>query len=203
LEATSHLAGKHIAPGWRKRRIQLESCCALGWKRCRTRLEATSFDPPDPKMIIDQVEYAEFLNSRDRRQKLENPAGFIIYTIENQLSVPTNFVMSRRLREQEEREQKEQLELDASLFELQLEYDEWIEKQVEQELAAVYPGHELKNKIKDVMTQRVRTDDRFSKMALLHQEALALQFLRKDTNDELAVPSFDQWRQQKHQMTLF
>jgi len=35
------------------------------------------------------------------------------------------------------------------------------------------------------------------------QEALALQFLRKDTLEELVLPSFEQWCEQKHQMNLF
>jgi hypothetical protein len=157
----------------------------------------------DPQTILHQIEYAEFLISRDRRQKLDNPAGFIIYTIENQVPVPTSFVTSRRLSEQEQKAREQQLAQDAGLFELQVRYEEWIEKQVEDELAARYPGPELKKKIKHVIVQRVRSDERFSKIPPVHQEALALQFLRKDTKEELATPSFDQWREQGQQQTLF
>lgn len=156
----------------------------------------------DPEAIVDQIEYAEFLMLRDRRRTFDNPAGFIIYTIENQVPVPTSFATSRRLREHEITAQK-QLARDSHIVELQLKYEEWIESQVEEEIANrhVVPG--LKKKIKEVIAKRVRTDERFSKMAQQHQESLAMQFLRKDTRDELALPSFGQWCEQKQQMKLF
>jgi len=156
----------------------------------------------EPETLVDQIEYAEFLISRDKRREFDNPAGFIIYTIENQVPVPTSFVTSRRLRQQEEKAQK-QVERDARAIEMRVEYDECVERWVEEEIASRYPGHELKKKAKDVIAQRVRSDERFSKMAPHHQEALALQFLRRDTQQELALPSFEQWCEQKHQMNLF
>src|SRR4051794_11498184 len=55
------------------------------------------------ELVIDQIEYAEFLIARDKRNKIQNPAGFIIYTIENEVPVPTDFVTSRHRREQEKR----------------------------------------------------------------------------------------------------
>ena len=156
----------------------------------------------EPEMIADQIEYAEFLISRDRRREFDNPAGFIIYTIENEVPVPTSFVSSRRLRQQEEKAHKQAVR-DTHLFELRAEYDQCVERWVEEEIASRYPGNELKKKAKDVIAQRVRTDDRFSKMAQQHQEALALQFLRKDTQQELTLPTFEQWCEQKHQLNLF
>jgi len=42
LEATSHLAGSNIAPGWHKYRTRLEEVFAPGWKQHRTRLAVTS-----------------------------------------------------------------------------------------------------------------------------------------------------------------
>ncbi len=156
----------------------------------------------DPEMIVDQIEYAEFLISRDRRREFDNPAGFIIYTIENQVPVPTSFVTSRHHRQQDEKAQK-QVERDARVFEMRVEYDQCVEQRVEAEIAARYPGQELKKKTKDVIAQRVRSDERFSKMTAIHQEALALQFLRRDTQEDLVLPSFEQWCEQKHQFNLF
>lgn len=156
----------------------------------------------DPQTIIDQIEYAEFLISRDRRGKFDNPAGFVIYTIENQVAVPTSFVTSRRIREQEELAKK-QYEQDAKVFGLQVEYEEWIDERVDEEVSLRYPGPELKKKIREVIAQRVRADERFSRMAAQHQEVLAHQFLRRDTRDELVLPPFKEWRAQKHQLDLF
>lgn len=156
----------------------------------------------DPRTIADQVEYAEFLISRDRRGKFDNPAGFIIYTIENQVAVPASFVTTRRVREQEEIAKKQD-EHNAQVLGLQVKYDEWIDDRVEEAVGARFPGPELKKKIKEVIGHRVRADERFSRMASQHQEVLALQFLRRDIREELALPAFQEWCGRKHQLDLF
>ena len=156
----------------------------------------------EPETIIDQIEYAEFLISRDRRGKFDNPAGFIIYTIENQISVPTSFVTSRRIRQDEELAKK-QHEQEARTLGLQLEHDEWLDKRIEEEIKARYPGPDLKKKIKNVVAQRIRADERFRQMAAQHQEVLALQFLRQETREEMALPSFQAWCRERHQLNLF
>lgn len=156
----------------------------------------------DPKTIVDQIEYAEFLISRDRRGKFENPAGFIIYTIENQVAVPASFATSRRLREQEKLN-KNQYEKESETFVLQVKYDEWADERVEEAVGSRYPGLELRKKIKEIIMHRVRADERFSRMASLHREALALQFLRRDIREELALPVFQEWCTKKPQLDLF
>jgi hypothetical protein len=156
----------------------------------------------NPEFILDQIEYTEFLISRDRREKIENPAGLLIYTIENEMPIPTNFVTSRRARQEQERIEKT-AEHDRSTMTLKLKYEDWLETRVEEELASRYPGATLARKIKEVIAQRVRGDDRFQKMTAQHQEALALQFIRKDTRTELLVPPFEEWRNQRDQFNLF
>jgi len=156
----------------------------------------------DPETIVDQIEYTESLILRDSRRNFDNPAGFIIYMIENQVPVPASFISSRRLREQELIAQK-QLARDSQILDLQLKYEEWIESQVEQQISNRHVGSGLKKKIKEVITKRVAIDEHFSRMAPQHQESLAMQFLRKDTRDELALPSFGQWCEQKQQLKLF
>lgn len=156
----------------------------------------------EPEAIADQIEYAEFLIARGKKRKFENPAGFIIYTIENQIPVPTNFVTSRRLREQQARDEK-RAERDIYNFELRDEYGRWLEDQVEAELQARFPGPELKKKLKDVIHQRIRTDEHFNRMASRQQEDLAKHFLRQETSQTLETPSFEQWCQQRQQPSLF
>jgi Replication initiator protein A len=157
----------------------------------------------DPESIIDQIEYAEFLISRGRRKKFDNPAGFIIYTVENQVPVPTNFVTSRRLAEQQENARKQQ-EAEAQVLELRAQYDEWCDRKVEEEISSRFPLQlELRKRLKEIISVRVRTDECFSKMSNAQQEALALQFLRRDMQQEMALPLFEHWCQQKHQMNLF
>lgn len=156
----------------------------------------------DPAAILDQIEYGAFLIARDKRKKFDNPAGFIIYTVENEVPVPTSFVTSRRLKEQQEKAQSRQ-EKDAEAFELRIAYDEWIEGKIEGEIGNRFQGALLQKRLKNVIAQRVRNDERFGRMTGAQQEALALQFLRKDMREELVLPSFEQWCELKHQMQLF
>jgi hypothetical protein len=130
------------------------------------------------------------------------PAGFLIYTIENQVPIPTSFLTTRKLREREALAEEQQA-TQAREFENRIAYDAWIEEQIDQELDRRYPGAALNKKIKEVVAQRVRTDERFGKMLSQPQEAISLQFLRRDVQDEVGLLSFNEWCQQKHQLALF
>ena len=59
-----------------------------------------ALDIPDDQPVLDQVEYAEHLIHQDRRGrgKISNPAGFFIWAIESNLSVPAEFETSRKRR---------------------------------------------------------------------------------------------------------
>jgi hypothetical protein len=59
-----------------------------------------ALDIPDEQPVFDQIEYAEYLIQQDHRgrAKISNPAGFIIWAIENNLSVPAEFETSRKRR---------------------------------------------------------------------------------------------------------
>lgn len=157
----------------------------------------------EPALIIDQIEYAEFLISRDRRKRFDNPAGFIIYTIENQVPVPASFMTSRRRGEQQENARRQQ---EAEVEELQLntQYDEWRDRKVDEEISSRFAVHsDLKKKLKEIVALRLATSDCFSTMTSAQRDTLALQLLRKEIREELALPPFSQWRVQKHQTNLF
>jgi hypothetical protein len=149
----------------------------------------------DPEVVLDQIEYAEHLLSRDRRQKIDNPAGFLIYIIENRIPVPTGFVTSRARKRLEliaaqgDREQARRLELD-------LEYNTWVEAQVDEHLHTRYPGESLQRKIKDIVAQRVRSQKRYSAMSPDQQHDIALLLLKRDLRDEAVLPTLEEWRKQ-------
>jgi hypothetical protein len=58
--------------------------------------------------------------------------------------------------------------------------------------------------LKEIVSQRVRRDDRLAQMTPDQQGDIALQFLRMDVGEELDLPAFEQWlnRRQK-QLDLF
>jgi hypothetical protein len=156
----------------------------------------------DPEMVIDQTEYVASQTATDRRGRIENPAGLLIYTIENNLPLPADFVTSRRKRAQQEHRLKAQKEKDRETA-VWLEYQEWREQLVEAELKARYPSSVLTNKINEVAAQRRKTDQVFARVTPDQREKLALQLLRKELREELQLPSLEEWIQSKSQIELF
>jgi hypothetical protein len=156
----------------------------------------------DPETVIDQTEYVASQTATDRRGRIENPAGLLIYTIENNLPLPADFVTSRRKRAQQEQRLKAQKEKDRETT-VWLEYQEWREQLVEAELKARYPNSALEIKINEVAAQRRRTDEVFARVAPNQRENLALQLLRKELREELQLPSLEEWIQSKSQIELF
>ena len=156
----------------------------------------------DPLGIIDQIEYAEFLISQDKRRKFDNPAGFIIYSVENSVPVPTNFVTSRKRKEQEQRARVE-LEEQAKAFACAQEYEAWYDQQVNTEVSRRFPEAVLTSKIKQLIRERGRSDERFGRMLPEQQKAMALQLLRAEVRTEMALPSFEDWQRSCDQMPLF
>jgi Replication initiator protein A len=156
----------------------------------------------DPETVIDQTEYVASQTATDRRGRIENPAGLLIYTIENNLPLPADFVTSRRRRAQQEQRLKAQKEKDRETT-VWLEYQEWREQLVEAELKARYPSSALANKINEVAVQRRRTDEVFARVTPDQREKLALQLLRKELREELQLPSLEEWVQSKSQIELF
>jgi hypothetical protein len=126
----------------------------------------------NPEGILDQIEYSEFLIRRDRQGKIQNPAGFIIYTIENEVPVPTEFVTSLKLKLQQE-QQLQQTELYHRQFRLQQAYELFVTQQVDDALAAQLPREEFDKKLKSLIKHRRASDEKFAEMAAVHQAELA------------------------------
>jgi len=151
--------------------------------------------------VVDVIEYAEFLISRDKHNKIQNPAGFIIYAIESGLSVPTNFVTSRRRREQEERLRLEN-EANARRWELERQYDEFVNAELERTIAT-HDQEELNKRLKQMVKDRRRTDDHFDMLTSTQQLALVTNIFQHDLRETLAVPSFEEWCKGREQIALF
>ncbi|MHB1743746.1 MAG: replication initiator protein A [Acidobacteriaceae bacterium] len=156
----------------------------------------------DTETIIDQIEYADFQLTNDRRGKIANPAGFIIYSIENGLPIPSQFITSRRRREQEERSKKEK-ERESQKNALESRYIEWRDQQLQLEVENRYPKKELDERVKEIASQRSRTDPLFSKVPQPQKLMLALHLLRKEVNEDLALPTLEEWIEGQRQISLF
>ena len=149
--------------------------------------------------VMDRIEYAEFLIARDRRHKIDNPAGFIIYVIESGIEVPANFNSSRR-----QRQKSLQMQPDAEIGLIELgQYEEAMEQSVDQAMQVRFPGAELSTKIKAIIQQHRRLDTEFDRLTVFQQQPLAEQILRREVKESLSLPTFEQWCESERQRTLF
>jgi hypothetical protein len=158
----------------------------------------------DIDLMLDQIEYASAQISADQRGrgKIENPAGFIIYSIENALPVPASFQTVRKLKQNQVQRSKEMEEQHREVA-LQTKYSEWKNELANAELNARFNERELEEKIKEIISIRRRMDPHFKRMSGDPLRNLALQFLRKDILEELCLPSYEEWRSEQVQGQLF
>jgi Replication initiator protein A len=150
--------------------------------------------------LLDQIEYAEHLMSRGKRGRMENPAGFIIYAIESRLPVPANFPSSRKIRKQQEqlqaaaKDQEHRIRLEDS-------YQEFLDRAVDEEIRKQYPGAQFAKRLRTLIADRVKHDERFAQ--IVNQEPIAEHMLREEIRESLALPGFEDWCKSTGQMSLF
>lgn len=141
--------------------------------------------------ILDQLEYAEHVLAHDRRGKLDNPAGFIIYAIEQQLPIPPGFMTWRQMNNSRTGTTPDAAEA-GKLEQAQLQYDEFMERKLDLEIEIRFPGAKLQQQLDRIM-KSLRTDPRFKDMLPDHRAAYAQQLLRNELKGTLPLPSFEEW----------
>jgi len=158
----------------------------------------------DADLMLDQIEYASAQIAADQRGRgrIENPAGFIIYSIENALPVPASFQTVRKFK-QDQAQRSKAMEEQHREFVLQMKYSEWKNELANAELNARFNERELEEKLKEIVSIRRRMDPHFKRMSGDPLRNLALQFLRKDILEELCLPSYEDWRSEQVQGQLF
>ncbi|MCI0723503.1 MAG: hypothetical protein L0338_31745 [Acidobacteria bacterium] len=164
-----------------------------------------ALDVPDEQPVVDQIEYAEYLIRQDRRGrgKISNPAGFFIWAIENNLSVPDDFETSRKRRLREAQEQAESQQR-YRMLQLESEYDEFCQEQIRSRLEADYPAARLEAAIREQLKIIKREQPEWFDRALeTTQREVALGRIKSQIRDSLALPSFERWSKLDLQQRLF
>lgn len=153
--------------------------------------------------LTELVEYAGHLVKREGR-KIGNPAGFLIYAIESRLPVPADFTLARAAQAKEaEQTQTAQNAQSAAASRPDLSYVEYVERQLDEELAARFPGAALEKRIQKTISNQVRGDAQFRAMAPAAQQTLAREALRQEIRESGVLLSFEQWCESAVQMNLF
>jgi hypothetical protein len=164
-----------------------------------------ALDIPDTQPVLDQIEYAEHLILQDQRGKgkIANPAGFIIWAIESNVAVPSQFETSRK---KGLRQTKEQLAENERLrtLDLMAEYDRQCEVHVRQHIATHYPG-ELLDKALEEEARRIRKAQPawFDRVPKDTRREVALARLEATVRESLNFVPFEHWRKKNIQGSLF
>jgi Replication initiator protein A len=164
-----------------------------------------ALDIADEQAVSDQIEYAEHLIRQDRRGrgKISNPAGFFIWAIESNLTVPDEFETSRKRRL---RQPKEQAENDQRFRVLQLEneYDEFCQDQIRKRLESEYPANRLETALREHMKVIKREQPEwFARIPEGTRREVAIGHLKSAIRDSLNLPSFEHWSKRDLQQRLF
>jgi len=160
------------------------------------------FDRYGADTVMDTVEYLEFQISTGKRGKVENPAGLIIYSLENEFPVPVGFISSRRraaMRETAERLQAKEAE-NNRLHEV---YERWVESERDKAFATRYPDAELEARLGEVIAAQRKSNPLFKRVSVDQHRPMALQIIRKEVNVSFTVPSFEDWVSGTRQIDLF
>jgi hypothetical protein len=154
--------------------------------------------------ILDTVDYVTSL-TQGRRNRVENPAGLIIYYLENDISVPPAFVSHRKEIEGAEALKHEEDRLSA-IAELKEAYLLWTDERVEDEIRLRYSEAAIKIKIREVMAELRNSEELkgfFRTSTEAQREQMAMQVFRREIKEELALPLFGEWAEKHEQPSLF
>jgi hypothetical protein len=152
--------------------------------------------------VRETVEYLAAQVIEGRRKNVDNPAGLIIYSLENTLPVPASFVSSRKRKTAEETHNHKRLK-EQKLMQEQLAYSEWLDDQQDRILREHYSEGELDMKLTELSASLAHRDERVRRMPEIARRDVAFRMLRKEIAAEVQLPSLDEWRITTEQTCLF
>ena len=154
------------------------------------------------EVVCETVEYLADQVFQGRRKNVDNPAGLIIYSLENSLPVPAGFMSSRKRRAAEEVQNKRRLK-EQKLMQEELAYSKWLDDQQSQLIREHYSEPELETKLKELVMDLGRRDEHIRRMPENARRDVAIRSLRKELASQIEVPSFEEWRSTTEQTRLF
>ena len=144
--------------------------------------------------VIDQLEYVDSLIAKDRRQKLNNPPGLYVFYVRDNITPPANFWSSRKARLHEQAQQAKNAER-ARQAQLELDYDEYQEAEIQRYMGETMPQEEYQQ-----MFAQLRHDNRrtFKQMTALQLDELTLRSIAHELKESDRVPllSFEEFCRQ-------
>jgi hypothetical protein len=155
-----------------------------------------------PELVCETVEYLAKEVIEGGRKNVNNPAGLIVYSLENSLPVPASFVSSRKRKAAEDAANHKRIK-EQKLLQEQIAYSEWLDDQHDRAVREQYSDGGLGVKIDELSASLGRQDERVRRMPDKARKDLAYRMLRKEIANEVQLPSFEEWRKSAEQTRLF
>lgn len=152
--------------------------------------------------VLDTVEYLATQIFDGKRKKIENPAGLIIYSLENALPVPSTFTTSRR-RQSRSESQVRRRAAEAQQLTAELAYAEWLDAQRKRIVDETYRGDQLESKLMELVESLAVKDERVRRMPPSARRDVAYRVLEKELVSGVVLPTMDEWRMSSEQTRLF
>jgi hypothetical protein len=164
-----------------------------------------ALDVADDQPVLDQIEYVDYLIQQDRRGRgtIANPAGFLVWAIENNLSVPPEFETSRKARLRQALEQASQNQRFAALS-LENEYEQFCQEQVQKQFVVAYPAERLETALREQMKAiRREQPEWFARVPDTTRREVAMGRLKSGIRETLDLPSREAWSKLNLQQRLY
>lgn len=152
--------------------------------------------------VTETVEYLASQVIEGKRKTVDNPAGLIIYSLENALPVPASFMSSKRKKASEEAQKRHRVR-EQKLMQEQVAYSVWVDEQQDHVVREHYTEEILEAKLQDMAASLSLKDERVARMPAKARRDVAYRMLRKELASEVEIPSFEEWRITAEQTRLF
>jgi hypothetical protein len=153
-------------------------------------------------VVVDTVEYLAAQVIEGSRKNIDNPAGLIIYSLENSLPVPASFMSSRRRKALEELRERKRLKQEK-LMEEEMAYCQWLDDQRDRAVREQYSKDELEAKLIEMAATLAQEDERVRRIPAKSRRDIVLRMLRKDISAQGKLPTIEEWRAITEQALLF
>lgn len=134
------------------------------------------------------AEYVESQLFGPAGQKITNPAGLMIHSIENDLPIPAWFVTSEMKRESGQLDERMRVE-EEQRAQMELQYSLWVSNQTEALIMSVFSKDQLKAKLSEL----IRDGEGYRRMSEQAKRSRALYMLGIELRREYPIPSFEDW----------
>ena len=139
------------------------------------------YKPTGLRRVLDIVDY-QSSQIKGKSSRVQDPAGLIIFSLENNLPIPVSFVTSR-LRKEVQNKAKAADELRQRDAELRISYAESKDARLEEEFAKRFTSSELRAKIQEIILEHGKSDK--NRVTLEQRQQIALQLIKKEIRDEI------------------